>query len=130
MAVMQPDLTDMLIEKKPSEKDSQAYNKWTVDIERAAMLNVSDHDISRDISSCARYLNVGLNVLFEEFACILRLTNLLEPIIPLGIDTALPENSLFIILANMAVCLVTVQNYYTLRTYCDMFDIKSVMEIY
>ncbi|XP_052770410.1 antiviral innate immune response receptor RIG-I-like [Mya arenaria] len=58
MAYLQPDLTDLMIEKKPAEKESQAYNKWTVDIERAAQLNVTDHDTARDISSCARYLNV------------------------------------------------------------------------
>ncbi|XP_052772676.1 antiviral innate immune response receptor RIG-I-like [Mya arenaria] len=51
MAFLQPDLTDLMIEKKPAEKESQAYNKWTVDIERAAQLNVTDHEAARDISS-------------------------------------------------------------------------------
>ncbi|XP_052773520.1 antiviral innate immune response receptor RIG-I-like [Mya arenaria] len=58
MAFLQPDLTDLMIEKKPAEKESQAYNKWTVDLEKAAQLNVTDHETARDISSCARYLNV------------------------------------------------------------------------
>ncbi|XP_052772055.1 antiviral innate immune response receptor RIG-I-like isoform X2 [Mya arenaria] len=58
MAFLQPDLTDLMIEKKPAEKESQAYNKWTGDIEKAAQLNVTDHETARDISSCARYLNV------------------------------------------------------------------------
>jgi len=62
MAAAQPNLTDLLF-KKPHEQDTQAYNTWTVEFEKEAMFNVSDHDISRDICSCARYLNVGLTAL-------------------------------------------------------------------
>ncbi|WAR20812.1 hypothetical protein MAR_014786 [Mya arenaria] len=53
MAFSQPDLTDLMMKKRPAEKESQAYNKWTVDLEKAAQLNVTDHDTARDISSCA-----------------------------------------------------------------------------
>ncbi|WAR20791.1 IFIH1-like protein [Mya arenaria] len=53
MAFSQPDLTDLMMKKRSAEKESQAYNKWTVDLEKAAQLNVTDHDTVRDISSCA-----------------------------------------------------------------------------
>ncbi|KAH3816686.1 hypothetical protein DPMN_118207 [Dreissena polymorpha] len=51
-------MIDMLYDKRPGERDTQAYNKWTVDIEKSAQQNVNDHEISRDISACAVYLNV------------------------------------------------------------------------
>ncbi|XP_052772064.1 antiviral innate immune response receptor RIG-I-like isoform X2 [Mya arenaria] len=44
MAFSQPDLTDLMMKKRSAEKESQAYNKWTVDLEKAAQLNVTDHD--------------------------------------------------------------------------------------
>lgn len=58
MMYFQPEMIDMLYEKRPGERDSQAYNKWTIDIEKSAQQNVNDHEISRDISACAVYLNV------------------------------------------------------------------------
>jgi hypothetical protein len=55
---MQPDMID-LMDKQPRDRESQEYNKWTVDVIRAALLKVDDYDVSRDISSCAKYLNVS-----------------------------------------------------------------------
>ncbi|XP_053375266.1 antiviral innate immune response receptor RIG-I-like isoform X2 [Mercenaria mercenaria] len=56
--LMQPDISDLISEKHPSDNESQEYNKWTVEIMKAAQLKVDDYDISRDISSCAKYLNI------------------------------------------------------------------------
>ncbi|KAL4232265.1 Caspase recruitment domain [Mactra antiquata] len=56
-ALMQPDIVDMITENKPSEKESQSYNKWTVDMFKAAQLKLDDYGVSRDICACARYLN-------------------------------------------------------------------------
>lgn len=54
---MQPDMID-LMNKQPRDRESQEYNKWTVDLMKTAMMKVEDQDVSRDISSCAKYLNV------------------------------------------------------------------------
>ncbi|XP_060585676.1 antiviral innate immune response receptor RIG-I-like [Ruditapes philippinarum] len=56
ISLMQPDMI-YLMEKQPHDRESQEYNKWTVDVMRAALLKVDDYDVSRDISSCAKYLN-------------------------------------------------------------------------
>ncbi|XP_053375270.1 antiviral innate immune response receptor RIG-I-like [Mercenaria mercenaria] len=56
--LMQPDISDLISEKHPNDKESQQYNKWTVDIMKAAQLKVDDYGMSRDISSCAKYLNI------------------------------------------------------------------------
>ncbi|XP_053406954.1 antiviral innate immune response receptor RIG-I-like isoform X2 [Mercenaria mercenaria] len=55
-SLMQPDMID-LMDKQPRNRESQEYNKWTVDVMKAALLKVDDYDVSRDISSCAKYLN-------------------------------------------------------------------------
>lgn len=55
-ALMQPDMID-LMDKQPKNRESQEYNKWTVDVMKAAMLKVDDENVSRDISTCAKYLN-------------------------------------------------------------------------
>ncbi|XP_053375268.1 antiviral innate immune response receptor RIG-I-like isoform X2 [Mercenaria mercenaria] len=56
--LMQPEICDLISEKHPNDKESQEYNKWTVEIMKAAQLKVDDYGISRDISSCAKYLNI------------------------------------------------------------------------
>lgn len=59
MMYSQPDMIDLLFGKNPVERDSQAYNNWTVDIRKSAQQHVNDDQISRDIIACAVYLNVG-----------------------------------------------------------------------
>ncbi|KAL4232865.1 Dicer-2 [Mactra antiquata] len=53
----QPNIIDMITEAKPSDKESQVYNKWTVDLFQTAQQKVDDFGASRDICACARYLN-------------------------------------------------------------------------
>jgi len=59
LALLQPDMIDMIMEKQPQKKESEEYNKWTTDVMKMAEINVGDHDTSRDICACAMYLNVS-----------------------------------------------------------------------
>ncbi|XP_052286216.1 antiviral innate immune response receptor RIG-I-like isoform X1 [Dreissena polymorpha] len=58
MIMFQSSLVDLFEEKRPNERESQAYNNWTVDMMNAAQQRVGDAEIARDISASAMYLNV------------------------------------------------------------------------
>lgn len=54
--LLQPKLTD-LIGKKPKDKHSLAYIKWTNGV---AATNIANIHTERDIAACARYLTVSI----------------------------------------------------------------------
>ena len=50
-------MIDMMTKKCPGDKQSQEYNKWTVEIEKMAFM-IEDRVMSRDVRACSIYLNV------------------------------------------------------------------------
>ncbi|KAH3708152.1 hypothetical protein DPMN_067591 [Dreissena polymorpha] len=68
MILFQSSLVDLFEEKRPNERESQAYNNWTVEMMNAAQQRVGDAEIARDISACAVYLNVGVTCIDQAFS--------------------------------------------------------------
>ena len=60
MALLQPSLIELMVEKCPPNKESQEYQKWTIDVMKTAQQSVDDFNISRNVSACAKYLNVRM----------------------------------------------------------------------
>ena len=60
MALLQPSLVKLIVEKCPSKKESQEYQKWTIDVMKTAQQSVDDLNISRNVSACAKYLIVRM----------------------------------------------------------------------
>jgi len=48
-----------LLHDQPPRKDKPDYNQWTVNVEQTAQKQLTDVDVSRDIISCAKNLNVS-----------------------------------------------------------------------